>query len=186
MREALKIQEKVYGPGHLNSTELLSSLGHLFVAQRLYAQARPFYEQALSIRTKALGEKHLETAAAYRSLGDLFRVRGNYAGARPHLQKTLEIRRALLGEKNLDVAYSLDDLAILVGNLGNFSAASAHEDAALRNILNHAASVLPSLSEREQLAFLNHTFTGVFHRGMTLGLMRPENASISALSANGV
>ncbi len=182
-REALKIQEKIYGPGHLNTAETLSSLGDLFVAKRQYAIARPFYEQVLNIRLKYVGEKHLDTAFAYRSLGDLFRIRGNYTGARPYLQKTLEIRRALLGEKNLDVAYSLDDLAILEGNLGNFTVASGHLDTALRSILNHAASVLPSLSDREQLAFLNYSFSGVFSRGMTLGLMRPENTNISALSA---
>jgi CHAT domain-containing protein/lipopolysaccharide biosynthesis regulator YciM len=182
-RYALQLQEKIYGPGHVYTTGTLSSLGDLFVAQRQYAKARPFYEQVLTSRLKYVGEKHVDTAAAYRSLGDLLRMRGNYTGARPYLQKTHEVRRAALGDKHLDTAYALDDLAILEGNLGNFSVAATHEDAALRTILNHAVSVLPSLSDREQLAFLNYSLTAVFHRGMTLGLMRPENANISALSA---
>jgi CHAT domain-containing protein/tetratricopeptide (TPR) repeat protein len=183
LREALRIQEKNYGAGHHMTSGVLASLGELFVDQRQYAKARPFYEQVLAIRTKVVGEKHLDTAAAYRSLGELFRMRGNYTGARPYLEKTLDIRRTVLGPKHVDVAYSLDDLAILEGNLGNFGAASAHEDVALRNILNHVISVLPSLTDKEQLTFLHSTLTAAFNRAMTLGLMRPENSTISALSA---
>lgn len=181
--EALRIMRQTMGEEHLATAGVMNSLADVYAYQRFYSKARPLYEKVLEIRRKQLGEKHLDTAVTYSNLGELLRMRGNYIGARPYLEKCVQIRQSILGPQHLDVAYALDEMAVLEGNLGNFTAASAHSDSALRLILNHAISVLPSLTDKEQLAFLNSSLTAAFHRAMTFGVMRPENPSISAFSA---
>jgi tetratricopeptide (TPR) repeat protein len=84
---ALKASERVHGPEHIETSDILNSLGRLLKDQGDYANARPLLERALAIRETALGPEHLKTATSLSNLAMLHQNKvtspnlGNYLTA---------------------------------------------------------------------------------------------------------
>jgi len=91
--QSLAINEKTYGPEHLNVAELLEELGELRVKAADYSGARKALERALSIRkkVKGLAEKGL-TPALFR-LGTLYAAQDEVSKAKQKFEKVLAICR---------------------------------------------------------------------------------------------
>jgi CHAT domain-containing protein len=109
---------------------------------------------------------------------------GDYAAAEPYFQQCLEMDLRVLGESHPDTAKSLDNLSGLESAVGRWTEAAAHRDAARRIVRRHIARVLPGLSEKEQLAFLQNHVERSYHASLSLGLANRDNQTIRAQSAS--
>ena len=62
LTEALRIQEGLLAPDHMDLARSLVNLASLYTDQGRYAQAEPLVSRALAIREKAFGAQHPDVA----------------------------------------------------------------------------------------------------------------------------
>lgn len=167
--QALKINKKVLGEEHSLTAAALNNVGYLLSAQGDYAAARPYHEQALKIRKKVLGEEHPDTALSLHNLGSLLQAQGDYEAARTYFEEALKIKKKVLGEEHPDTALSLNNFLILEMSLGKSARAITLMDQSRRRVRRHLAHVLPSLSDKEQLLFLQNKDDANFQVALSLG-----------------
>ena len=78
---------------------------------------------------------------------------------------------------------TLNNLVALEVPLGNWEVAARYADQARHAIRAHVTRVLPSLSEKEQLLFVERNDTGSFQCSLSLALLRAADPKMPALSA---
>jgi len=110
---ALAIQEKAFGPEHLEIATSLNNLAALYWTRGNYARAEPLYKRALAIQEKVFGPEHPAVAESLNNLGVLYWSQGDHARAEPLYKRALAIREKILGLEHPDVGQSLNNLALL-------------------------------------------------------------------------
>src|SRR5262249_5542034 len=148
-----------------------------------YAKAEPLYQRSLKIRESKLGPDHPDVAQSLNNLATLYKAQGQYAQAEPLYQRSLKIWEAKLGPDHPDVALSLNNLALLYAAMEGWNRASIYYSQARRTLRRHIAQVLPLLSEKEQLTFLQTQDEHHLHSCLSLGLVQPSQANLAQLSA---
>ena len=86
-------------------------MGLLFVAQRRFAEAEPYFLQAIRIRERSLGASHAETGDAVNNLAWTYHEQGKDDEARPLFERALRIFEQSRGPSDPSVAHVLDGLA---------------------------------------------------------------------------
>jgi CHAT domain-containing protein/tetratricopeptide (TPR) repeat protein len=145
-----------------------------------YAKAEPLYRRSLEIREAKWGKDHPEVAAALDRLAALYQSMGEYARAESLSERALKIKEAELGKDHPTIAASLSILALLEGAQGQWQDSAGHAGEALRISRRHSVTVLPALSEPEQLAFLHERFPDRLHLALSLALAEPGLAARAA------
>lgn len=181
--QALAINREVLGDKHPDTATILNNMGLLLDSLGDYAGARPYYEQTLSIKKEALGDKHPDTALSMSNLGALLQEMGDNAGARTYYEQALTIRKEVLGDKHPKTALSLNNLGGLLASAGELQSASTAIGEARRIVRRHVARNLPSMSDKEQLAFLQVSDEGQFHSALSLGVQGRQNDELARRSA---
>jgi tetratricopeptide (TPR) repeat protein len=148
-----------------------------------YAKAEALYQRSLKIYEAKLEPDHPRVAASLNNLAGLYQGMGQYTKAEPLHQRSLKIKESTLGPDHPDVAASLNNLAVLHAATGARDEAAAEFDRERRGVRRHVASVLPALSERDQLTFLERTDQNRWHVALSLGRANPEAPRIAAQSA---
>src|SRR5215472_13596952 len=74
LRDALAINEKVFGPEHPHTAQSLNDLALLLNHQGDRAGARPLFERALAVYEKVLGPEHPDTATSLNGLASVLRA----------------------------------------------------------------------------------------------------------------
>jgi CHAT domain-containing protein len=120
---ALQIEEKLSGPDHADTANLVNNLANLYFDQGKYAESEQHHLRALAIREKQLGRDDPQVALSLNNLAILYNTQGKFAQAEPLLKRALAIYRAQLGEDDPDVAMALHNLANLYMDLDRFSQA---------------------------------------------------------------
>ena len=110
-------------------------------------------------------------------------MQGRYAEAEPLYRRCLTIREAKLGPDHPDVAQSLNNLAILQVEQGQWTEAVNAFDRARRTSLRHIVHVLPALSERDHLTFLQATEVSGFHGALSLAVAHLDDPATAERSA---
>ena len=182
-QRALPIYKATRGEVHTDYAIELANVAAELAGQGDYAAARRYFEQALAIQQKVVGERHPTYAAAVMGVASMFEAEGNFAAARPLYEQSLAIRRQTLGDRHPTTAGACADVATLEAAAGNWTAAAKMMDEFRRIVRRHVASILPGMSEREQLAFLAVEDQRAFYASLSLGLTRREDKSICARSA---
>jgi len=118
-------------------------------------EALPLARRAVAIRKELLGERHPDYTASLHNLAFLLFEQGDLAAARSLFERALEIDKEVLGERHPDYAVSLNSLAYLLAAQGDLVAATRFENQALDLTERRVVEALPTLTEREQVAFLN-------------------------------
>ncbi len=116
-REILDKAAKKIGTGLAGDPEiqarLMRTMGGVYEALGLYAQARPLLESALAIRERILGPSHPDVSVSLCELAELLRLQGKYAEAEPLYKRSLSIDEKALGRGHPHVAFALANLANL-------------------------------------------------------------------------
>ncbi len=182
-QRGLKIREAKLGPDHPDVAAGLNNLANLYVHMSQYAKAEPLYQRGLKIKEAKLGPDHALVAASLNNLAILYKAMGQYPKAEPLYQRSLNIREAKLGPDHPLVADSLNNLAWLHQSLGQFDDAAREFDLMRRIVRRHVAEVLPVLTEREQLTFIQHNDETYFHCALSFGRLHREQQALAAESA---
>jgi CHAT domain-containing protein/tetratricopeptide (TPR) repeat protein len=182
-QRSLKIYEDKLGKDHPLVATCLNNLANLYRDMGQYAKAEPLYERSLKIWEDKRGKDHPLIATSLNNLAILYQRMGQYDKAEPLYLRGLKICEDKLGKDHPNVAASLNNLAILYAKQERWKEAAEAADQERRIIRRHVTRVLPVLSEKEQLAFLEHKDAAQFHFAESLALSRREEAAIAALSA---
>src|SRR5205823_4606245 len=188
-RRSLEIMEAKLGKDHPDVATALNNLAALYQSMEEYAKAEPLLQRSLEIQEARRGKDHPDVALALHNLAALYQSMGEHARAETLARRGLEIKEAELGKDHPTVAASLSILAQLEGAAGRWQASARHIGEALRVSRHHSITVLPALSEPEQLAFLHERFPHRLHLGLSLALAEPGLAARAAewlLNAKGL
>lgn len=123
LTEALRIQEGLLAPDHMDLARSLVNLASLYTDQGRYAQAEPLVSRALAIREKAFGAQHPDVASTLNILAELQWAQGRNAEAEPLLKRALTIDEKAFGPDHPYVATDLNNLAALAKTQGRYAEA---------------------------------------------------------------
>ena len=162
---------------------VLSNLASLLNTMHDSTGALAHYQEALTIRKRVFGEKHNSTARSLSDVGTLLLAKGDYGAAEPYLVQALAIRREALGDGHPEFAISLSKLGELYAAMENWSEAIRLLDESRHVVRKYITSILPALSEQEQLLFLDTHDRLSLNRSLSLGLLRRKDPRAAAASA---
>ncbi|MFQ5995647.1 MAG: tetratricopeptide repeat protein [Acidiferrobacterales bacterium] len=118
LKRALRIQEKILGPEHV---ELATTLNHLALCYRALGEprkAKTLLKRALQIQRRTLGDEQLELADTLDRLALCYIEEEQHDKARALLKWATRIQLATLGPHHSDLACSLERLARVYQALG--------------------------------------------------------------------
>ncbi len=130
-QKALKIRERVFGPGHLQVAYSQNSMGSAYCEKGDYNRALEYYRKVLKIREKTLGAEHPELARAHANIGNVLYEKGAYDQAFAHLEKALYILEKSLGARDPDLATSHNNIGQVLYEKRDFDLAFMHLNKAL-------------------------------------------------------
>lgn len=90
-RQAIAIQEKVYGADSAGTTATIEKLAGVLVRAGRSGEAEPLYQRVLRIRTDIVGPNNSYLASAHAGLGDVELQRNNYARALQSYREALRL-----------------------------------------------------------------------------------------------
>lgn len=128
--EALKINLRVWGPGHVRVSDCYTNLGFAHSAAGNRAQSLDFHQKALEI-LRENPEWELDAANTRNNISDALFHLGRLEEAKAYLDSSLEAQSRLLGVKHPALAYSRNSLAKIYTAKGRFREALAETTAAL-------------------------------------------------------
>jgi CHAT domain-containing protein/Tfp pilus assembly protein PilF len=109
--QALKIREKVLGPGHPDSAASLRALGALYAGKGDLTRAEEVLQRAAEASVKTSGAETLDYADVLHGLARVRFSKGEHEQAEQLNQRALSIREKVAGPGSLPVASSLFNLA---------------------------------------------------------------------------
>ncbi|MEH6415960.1 protein kinase domain-containing protein [Pseudomonas sp. CGJS7] len=103
--EALRIDLKLYGERHSETSKAFNALGTIAQARNDYPAAVAYFERSLTIKRAVNGEKHPSVAGGEYNLGLMQHLYlGKPALAEPHLRKAVEIGAQVLPAEHPNLA----------------------------------------------------------------------------------
>jgi len=93
-KEALEVIVRSFGPEHLYTAKVQSSLAALYVSQGRYAQAETLIFKALAVHEKVHGPDHHFLVPLWLVKADIDRAQGETANAKTLLEKSLRVARS--------------------------------------------------------------------------------------------
>ncbi len=154
-RQALTTLEAQYGRDHFETAKAYHNLGRacLYLKEKR-AEARQLLEQAMRVWGRLLPADHPTLALGLSSQARLHFLQGQDAEAEALARRALTMREKSLGRDHPTVVESLGQLADVLAAGGRKKDATHSFDQGQHLLRRYGTRVLPSLSEREQLAFL--------------------------------
>jgi len=126
-REALEIQERVFGREHPDTLFSMNGLGALFMTIGQYDRAALLFRETLRIRRRVLGDDHPETLNSKRNLAALYEEQGRYDDAESLFREVVDDRRRILAADHPDLLSSQDDLARVLNARNRFIPTDRYE-----------------------------------------------------------
>jgi len=163
----------------------LQGMGELAQQEKDFPSAQSYYQRALTVLQNANGENHPNVAVIYQSLGELARDQREYDAGRSYLEKALDIHRLHRTDTSHKMAKTLHELSWLLTEQSsdNLDEAARHLQQAREIVRRDEATVLPTLTEREQLLFLQEVHAGDWFKSLTLAGNHRGNGHLASLSA---
>lgn len=183
LNRALEIQKRIYGENNQGTVNALFGLAVLAEREDALEQSLEYHRQVLAMHQAIYGESHPNVASSLLSLGYLLESLGREAEAQSRLSEALAMRQKLLGDRHMDTAFAKSSLAVLKAAAGDLDGAVALTDQARRAMQQHTATILPSMSEYEQLQFLNTVDRPGRDYALSIGLAQRSVAALVAQSA---
>jgi tetratricopeptide (TPR) repeat protein len=137
---ALAIRERLFGPQHSDTAEILINLSGVLLDMGDLEGARPLVERSLAIWEKVLGPEHPQTTWSLNSLARVLHAQGDLSGARQYYERALATREKMLGPEYPDTATSVSNLGSLLHDQGDLLGARQCYERALavrERVLGH-------------------------------------------------
>jgi CHAT domain-containing protein/tetratricopeptide (TPR) repeat protein len=126
MEKAATLADKVFGPRHLHTANILHHLASLHQAQGQHVRAEPLLQRSLQIKEAELGKDHIELSSLLNDLAAAYRFQKKYHRAEALLKRGLLLGEKHRGKDHLDVGSVLNNLAQLSGDQGRYNEAEAY------------------------------------------------------------
>jgi len=123
LREALAMQDRVYGGAHPESDETKRQLAELLAGQREYDEAEALFLTLIESREQMMGSDHYELGSVWNSYGHLLAARGDIPAAIAAYEKMLDITERSYGGVHPALAAGYNNIAILYRNSEKFQQA---------------------------------------------------------------
>jgi len=115
-REALKIQERLFGPKHAAIASNLNNLARLYQEQGRYAEAESFYTRSLAIVEELFGPTHPKTARRIGNLIEVYCALGKYPAAEDLYRRLGAIAQNSPDEVRGQIEKKLKAVAVMLNN----------------------------------------------------------------------
>ncbi len=181
-QRAIKIIETNLGPDHFELATLYMNLSELLFLTGRVDDAFAMMDRSASIAEKSLGPRHPSVAdiLTAQALDSLKRPWLNLPLAERRLAQALEIRQAIFGPDSPKTAQTLVLQAIVAWKKNDIEQAAELFDRTRHITRRHEGTVLPGLSEQQQLRFLTGDEFD-FGSVLTIGAMKPSAMSYAWL-----
>jgi tetratricopeptide (TPR) repeat protein len=103
---------------HQKRATSFNNLGSLHKAQKLFEEAKPFYEKALDIWEKVLKEENANLAATLNNLAGLYEAEGEYDKAKPMYERALKIWDEVVEDDHPNISATINNLGGLYQAMG--------------------------------------------------------------------
>ncbi len=153
--KALAIREKTLGREHMLYSVVLGNLAGVQNDLKDYDNARAGFERSLAIQRKSVGNEHPVVAQTIHFIARIHGHQKNYDEARTLYDESIRVHLKTLGQTHPDTIDTRWGLARVELLAGQHAAGLKQIDQARRAARAHVARVLPGLSDREQLLFIN-------------------------------
>jgi tetratricopeptide (TPR) repeat protein len=164
---AMAIWKTLGEPAHPDYALCLYNLGNCYKRMGDLAEAEKCYRRSVEMWKSVHLENHPLYAAGLRGLGALYEAKGDDVKAEAYYRASLQLNKALLGTAHPSYAKILADLGRLAAASANFDRALALLKEAWEIDVRGRNQMLQFGSERQQVAYLSHVFTGR-HRPLSL------------------
>jgi len=124
-RDALNIQERALGTGHLSQLHAITGLASLYSEIGNHSEAIMFYERNLEIRRTVFGENHPSVAEGLGHLGSGYLKAKNPAKAEQYYRQCLTLWEETVGSKHIVVSGALIGLGDALTELEKFDEAES-------------------------------------------------------------
>lgn len=145
--------------------------------------ARLNYEKALRLAQKVLGPDHPDTADCLLNIGEVALMAKDYVAARPRIEAAIVAMQREQEHVVTDACVARTMLGYIDVGQGDTRNAVRTFDTAAKDTFELMSSVLPALSEKEQLMFLQDDLREMQDAWMTLPIVAAENSEVADLSA---
>ena len=123
LREALAMQNRLYGGPHPTSDETKRQLAELLADLRQFEEADSLYQEVIESRTRMMGPDHYELGSTWNSYGHLLSAKGDVEGAMSAYRTMIDIVERAYGGPHPALAAGYNNIAILQRNQGDYVAA---------------------------------------------------------------
>ncbi len=125
-REALKLQEALYGTSHPAIARTLKDLARAVADDGDFNAAVPMMQRAVAMQRQLRGnEPHPDLAEVLNDMGLLLYERGDSEGAEKYYRESLTMNQRLLGDKHPVIANGLENVAMALSDKGDVQGAEA-------------------------------------------------------------
>lgn len=118
---ALAEYEKVLGPDHLSTLDIINNLGNLYKRQDKLDDAERMHLRALVGKQKAWGPDHTSTMDTVNNLGILYRRQGKLDDAEWMYQRALAGKEKIWGQNHISTRNTVNNLGALYAEQGKLA-----------------------------------------------------------------
>jgi serine/threonine-protein kinase len=119
LERAIMLHDNNYGPRHLETANLLSEVGQVYMAQGSHAKAKECFERALNAHQSEFGLESSQVIDDYYQLAGALDAAGDSDGAAEMYERVLLLKSRKLGSSLEEVAEMQFGLANLYADWGN-------------------------------------------------------------------
>ena len=124
LREALAMQERLYGGPHPEAADTKRQLAGVLRDTARYAEAKDLYREVIATRTRMLGEDHREVQHTWNSYAQLLDATGDHKGALEAFHRVREsLDRVRRGKPHVSLPALHHNIAFVLRNLERFEEA---------------------------------------------------------------
>jgi len=151
-KQASDLAQQIFGPEDIRTSDSLTSVGEIYLAQSQYGKAEKSYRQALGIAEAVHGKDSPEIAQALLNLGLVKRKQNRYAEAESTYKRVLELLEPVSGSHQKMLGMCHDHLGLLYLAQKRYTEAETHH--------RHAVDIFEALTPREPEPLAN-AFAGL-------------------------
>lgn len=185
-KRSIQNQETTFGADSPQTALGLANLATLYSEIKRPAEAVPLFERSNDIAERKLGPEHPELAGGLLNLANCYRMLGRYAAAEPLYDRSIKIFQLKYGPDHPRVAAAVRNYAVLLSRKEQFAEAAEQFDRARRIMRRYNVTVLPALTETEQITFLKNMDEDGLHVALSFAWRHPQTRSLTERSAGWV
>ena len=136
-QRALTGIEKVFGPDHTSTLDIVNNIGALYYERGQLTEAESMYQRALIGKENVLGSDHASTLITVNNLAMLYAEQGNLTEAESMYQRALIGKENVLGSDHVSTLDTINNLGMLYGEQGKLTEAESMYQRALIGFEEH-------------------------------------------------